>query len=178
MDAKSIYQTLTNLDSFKSLIGTLITMAIGAAITYRLLTFTLKKEIKLFKNLRREIKIFDPPNKYLKDMKNEFEEIEKNPLFKVKYRNSSVNRMAINNIDDGCLVILGYCDDFTFFQEVFNKSADYKIPIIIYTYGDSRVLEQKHWDLLNNYQWYSVCTTPIRLISDIFTILSTFIFKK
>jgi hypothetical protein len=73
---------------------------------------------------------------------------------------------------------LGYGDDFPFFKAVFDKAVSYKIPIIIYTYGDSKALEPKHWNLLNNYQWYSVCNTPIRLISDIFTILSTFIFKK
>ncbi|GJD21283.1 hypothetical protein RIVM261_062390 [Rivularia sp. IAM M-261] len=177
MDAKTVYQTLTNFDSFKSLITTLISMAIAATLTYKIVLFTLKKEVRLFKNLKTKIQVFDPPNKYNKNMQIECDEIDNNPLFNKTIRFSDADPRHRNSIGTKSLIILGYGDDFTFFETIFNKATDYEIPVIIYTYGDSRALEQKHFDLLNKYRWYSVCNTPIRLISDVFTILSTFTFK-
>ena len=108
-------------------------------------------------------------------MEVEFDEISNNPLFNADFKTCDIRKA--NNIDRKSLVIIGLGSDFFYFKSVYQKATGYKIPIIIYTYGNSRALEQQHWDLLNEYQWYSVCNTPIRLISDIFTILSTFTYQ-
>ncbi|MEL7246501.1 MAG: hypothetical protein AAFX46_18155 [Cyanobacteria bacterium J06636_27] len=112
-------------------------------------------------------------------MKDEVDVIQKNPLFKSLPIERHSSRLAINNnVDKDCMVILGIGNDFTYFKEVFDRAKNFNIPLIVYTYGDSKALTKDHWNLLNSYQWYSVCNTPLRLISEIFNILSTFDFKS
>lgn len=179
MDAQNIFQALTSADALRSLISTLISMGTGVFITYKFLFFVYRKEMKLFRNFKRKLIVFAPENKYGLDMNMEAEVdvIKTNPLFKSLSIDKKSSRQFINNIDKTSLVILGIGNDFTYFKEVFDRARNYKIPLIIYTYGDNRALEPIHWNLLNSYQWYSVCITPLRLISEIFNILSTFDFK-
>jgi hypothetical protein len=172
MNSQTIYQNLSNFDSFKSIITTLISIAIGSFTTYKVLNNIFKREQILFNNLQRKIKVFYPPTENKKEMEVEFDEIKKNRLFNADFRTCDIRN--VNNIDSKSLVIIGCGSDFSYFESVYFEAKRYRIPIIIYTYGDSKALEEKHWNLLNTYQWYSVCNTPIRLISDLFTILSTF----
>lgn len=178
MDAQNLLKNLTSLDALKSLTLTLISIAIGAFITYKFLFFIFKKEMKLFRNFKRKIFVFDPPSIYASSgMEAEFYEIEKNALFKSVHRKSGTNMMHTNSINSQCLVVLCIADDFNYFEAIFERASDFKVPVIIYTYGNNKALETKHWDLLKTYPWYSVCITPVRLISDIFTTLSTYNFK-
>ncbi|MFN6484754.1 MULTISPECIES: hypothetical protein [unclassified Nostoc] len=111
-------------------------------------------------------------------MNAEFAEIKKNPLFKkVEPIILNTNIMQISNINNESLIILGVGNDFNYFEAVFNEAKRQRSPVIIYTYGDSTVLQANHWNLLNTYRWYSVSTSPLRLISDIFAILSTFTYE-
>ncbi|AFY55869.1 hypothetical protein Riv7116_3413 [Rivularia sp. PCC 7116] len=179
MDAQNIFQALTSADALRSLIFTLISMGIGAFITYKFLFFIYRKEMKLFRNFKRKLIVLAPENKYGQNMnmEDEVEIIKTNPLFNsLSVKRSSSLRYS-NNIDKNCFIILGIGNDFTYFKEAFDKAKNNNITLIIYTYGDNRALEPIHWNLLNSYQWYSVCVTPLRLISEIFNILSTFDFK-
>lgn len=175
MNGQTIYQYLSNLDLLIGILTILLSMAVGAFTTYKVVNNLLKRERIFFNNLKRKIKVFYPPYENNKEMEVEFEEIQKNRLFNADFKTCDIRK--INNIDTKSLVIIGCGSDFSYFESVYLKATQYKIPVIIYTYGDSRALESKHWDLLNTYQWYSVCNTPIRLISDIFTILSTFTYE-
>ncbi|AFY43423.1 hypothetical protein [Nostoc sp. PCC 7107] len=179
MNGQTIYQNLSNLDLLIGILTIFSSIAVGSFTTYKFLDIIFKRERILFKNLERKIKIFDPPNKCNRDMSAEFAEIQKNPLFKkvepILIPNTNI--MQISNINHGSLIILGVGNDFNYFEAVFNEAKRQRSPIIIYTYGDSQVLQKNHWDLLNTYRWYSVSTSPLRLISDIFAILSTFIYE-
>ncbi|MEM7553519.1 MAG: hypothetical protein AAF378_05365 [Cyanobacteria bacterium P01_A01_bin.84] len=147
MDIQNILKNLTSLDALKSLTLTLISIAIGAFITYKFLFFIFKKEMKLFRNFKRKIFVFDPPTKHDatgSGMEAEFYEIENNALFKSVHRKSGTNIMHTNSINSQCLVVLGIADDFNYFKAVFKRASDTKVPIVIYTYGNSRALEDKH----------------------------------
>jgi len=136
--------------------------------------------MKLFRNFKRKVIVLAPENKYGQqmNMEDEVDVIKTNPLFKsLSVERHSSQRSINKKVDKNCMIILGIGNDFSYFEEAFNAAKLYKIPLIIYTYGDNRALETIHWDLLNSYQWYSVCVTPLRLISEIFNILSTFDFK-
>ncbi|MEH2195472.1 MAG: hypothetical protein V7K98_22925 [Nostoc sp.] len=175
MNGQTIYQHLSNLDLLVGTLTIIFSIATGSLLTYKVMNTILKREKIFFHNLQRKIKVFYPPYENNKEMEVEFEEIKNNRLFNADFRTCDIRK--INNIDTKSLVIIGCGSDFSYFESVYIKATQYKIPVIIYTYGDSRALESKHWDLLNRYQWYSVCNTPIRLISDVFTILSTFTYE-
>lgn len=177
MNGQTIYQHLSNLDLLIGTLTILSSIAVGSFTTYKVLNTIFKREKILFKNLNRKIQIFDPPNRHNRDMRAEFAEIQKNPLFKVEPIITGVSTNQITNINSKSLIILGVGNNFNYFEDVFNEARSQRSPIIIYTYGDSTVLQANHWNLLNTYRWYSVSTSPLRLISDIFAILSTFTYE-
>ncbi|MBW4555688.1 MAG: hypothetical protein KME59_07080 [Trichormus sp. ATA11-4-KO1] len=177
MSNLNIYQYLSNLDSLKSILTTLISIAVGSFTTYKVLNTVFQRENILFENLDRKLQMFDPPNQHDKDMNAELTEIKRNPLFKkvepILIKGHNPNQITI--VNNKSLVILGVGINFDYFEAVFNEAKRQRSPIIIYTYGDNQALKQNHWSLLNTYRWYSVSNTPLRLISDIFAILSTFV---
>jgi hypothetical protein len=58
------------------------------------------------------------------------------------------------------------------FQEVYGKITHLKKPIIIYTNGQ-RNISWLNDPFLHAYSYYTIATSPLRLVSDIFTVLST-----
>jgi hypothetical protein len=58
------------------------------------------------------------------------------------------------------------------FQTIYTKIQNAHKPVIIYT-GGNRNIGWLNDASLHNYSYYTIATSPLRLVSDIFTILST-----
>lgn len=174
----SLRKETNNMDilSTLSLIHWLILIVISAvtgiiaAVSYFKLFY--KREKIINNNLKRPIKIFFPPGNATKNMEMEYNLLSKSGLFNVEKPTSDFRDTV--RISNHSLVILGCDEKMENFDSIFDKSAAQKIPILIYTFGDNKALQPKHWEKLNTYPYYSVCNTPLRLTSDVFTMLSTF----
>lgn len=166
MDALSALSTIHWLIL---IVISVITGAIGA-ISYLKLFY--KREKIISDNLKRPIKIFFPLGHTTKNMEMEYNLLSKSGLFNVE-RPTSDFRDTVR-ISNHSLVILGCDEQMKNFDTIFDKASAQKIPILIYTFGDNKALQTTHWQKLNTYPYYSVCNTPLRLISDVFTMLSTF----
>lgn len=152
------------------LIGiSLVTGFVGALSCVK---FFYKREKIINNNLKRPIKIFFPQNSSAKNMDMEYNLLLKSGLFNVEKPASDFRDTL--RISNHSLIILGCDAGMKNFDPVFDRAITYKIPILIYTFGDNSTLKPKHWKKLNGYPYYSVCNTPLRLISDVFTMLSTF----
>lgn len=147
----------------------IITGSIGAFAYIKLFY---KREKIINDNLKRPIKIFFPPGNTQKDMEMEYNLLSRSGLFNVE-KPTGDTRDAIR-LDKHSLVILGCDRKMGNFDAVFKKVQEKKIPILVYTFGDNQALQPEHWKALNEYPYYSVCNTPLRLTSDVFTMLSTF----
>ncbi len=134
-----------------------------------------KKEKRLFKNLSRPFEIYtisDNP----KSMETEINMIKKNQFFnKCPDRTfKDIENTVLS--EDLSLVILAI--DAETKEEDFNKALEkissLKKPLIIYTLGDRKI----NWMFTNSnikkYALHAIATTPLRLVSDMFTILSTY----
>lgn len=135
-----------------------------------------KREKIINDNLKRPIKIFFPPGDIKNNMEMEYHLLSRSGLFNIE-KPTSDSRDTIR-INGHSLVILGCNKEMQNFDTVFTKAQQEKIPVLIYTFGDNKILQPEHWKKLNNYPYYSVCNTPLRLSSDVFTMLSTFSSKK
>ncbi|WP_414754266.1 hypothetical protein [Anabaena sp. CCY 9910] len=102
MNGQTIYQYLSNLDLLIGILTILLSMAIGAFTTYKVLNILLKREKIFFNNLQRKIKVFYPPYENKKEMEVEFEEIKNNRLFNADFKTCDIRK--INNIDAKSLV--------------------------------------------------------------------------
>ena len=147
----------------------LVTGIIGAFSYMRLFY---KREKIINDNLKRPIKIFFPPNNSSCTMETEFNLLSKSGLFNVEKPTS--DQKDTIRITNHSLVILGCDKNSDHFKKVFEKVKSEKVPILIYTFGDNQALGKEQWKDLYDYPYYSVCNTPLRLVSDVFTLLSTF----
>ena len=152
------------------LIGISLVTGFVGALSYIKLFY--KREKIINDNLKRPIKIFFPQNGTAKNMEMEYNLLLKSGLFNVEKPTS--DSRDTTRISNHSLVILGCDEKMENFDSIFDKAVAQKIPILIYTFGDNTALKPKHWKKLNTYPYYSVCNTPLRLTSDVFTMLSTF----
>lgn len=125
-----------------------------------------KKERRLFKNLQRPIGIIATDDK---PMAHEAELLERVGFFDVK-RPSSDSR-AIDLMNGNRLVIIGYSPNSQAFKNAFNAAKQKEIPVIVYA-GPTRITDED-MKLLQSYTHHSMCNTPLRLISDVFAMMST-----
>lgn len=165
-------EILNNLSIIHWVVITAISIAVSIWGTTRYIKFLYKREKILNNNLKRPIKIFFPAGDTKHTMEMEFNLLSGSGLFNVE-KPSSDTRDTIR-ITNHSLVILGCSKNMNNFRKIFEKVQQEKIPVLIYTFGDNEALKKEHWAKLNDYPYYSVCNSPLRLVSDVFTVLSTF----
>lgn len=137
-----------------------------------LLAWVLWKDARLFLNRRRPIKIFyalGGPN-----MEMETKTLRQSGFFKIPEDPTS-NYQDCHNLTNHGLVIVGYIPGMPGLADIVAAVKAKKIPLIVYTKARLDPADQA---LLETYPWYSLCNVPLRIVSDAFTILSTFPIPK
>lgn len=81
----------------------------------------------------------------------------------------------LDRIKDHGLVIVGYSNLMNNFNNIFEGAINAGIPIIVYS---KNTIPKNVFNRLRSYSWYSTCQVPLRLLNDVFTILSTFPNKR
>ena len=72
------------------------------------------------------------------------------------------------------LIIVGYSPGMDGFQNILSTAKDKQIPIIIYAAPGAIDMKGDDYKLICSYSYHSICNVPLRLVNDVFTILSTF----
>lgn len=151
---------LTILQISISLIGG----AIGAAAWFR---FFHKKELRLFNNIKRPIGIIGTDDMPLE---HEATLLKRVGFFDVETPSSDAR--AVDVLDNKRLVVIGYTPNSEVFKQVFQAAKQKAIPVIVYS-GPARI-DNEDMAMLQTYSHHSMCNTPLRLISDVFAIMSTY----
>ena len=125
-----------------------------------------KKERRLFKNLQRPIQILSTQDQ---SMTHESELLKRVGFFNIK--DPSADGRAVDLMNGNRLVIIGYTPNSQVFKDAFNAAKQREIPVIVFA-GPTRIIDED-MKLLQSYTHYSMCNTPLRLISDVFAMMST-----
>jgi hypothetical protein len=157
---------ITALDVY-SVILFFVYFVLGVVACFAFFTFFFRKEIRLFKNRKRPIMIFKSAGE---DMEIETKLLRDNQLFNIPEEPTDKHQ-NIDRIKNHSLIIIGYSAGMTNFEDIFNGAKNAGIPVIIYSKDK---IPDDIFNKLRNYSWYSSCQVPLRLINDVFTILSTF----
>ncbi len=120
---------------------------------------------RLAKNCKREIIIFSSGSE---DMKIETDLLRATEFFKIT-KDPFPNHAL--QITANCLVIIGYSDPMENFDKILREVETRRLPVIIYS---KKRLPDDITNRIKEYPLHSICQTPLRLISDVFAILSTF----
>lgn len=152
-------------------IATAIAVAVISAVG--LFIWMMKKEVRLFLNRRRPIKIFYAKGQEL-NMAMETKTLRESGFFNIP-EDPTDSYQDCNRLTNHGLVIVGYTPGMKGLQEILHAVKAKRIPLIVYTKVQ---LEKADKELLEAYPWYSLCNVPLRVVSDAFTILSTFPIPK
>lgn len=137
---------------------------LGASVWFR---FFRKKERRLFKNIQRPIAVIATQDK---PMTHEAQLLKRVGFFNVG--TPSADGRARDVLNGNRLVIIGYSPNSETFKEIFKAAAQREIPVIVYA-GPTRITPED-MELLQSYSHHSMCNTPLRLISDVFALMSTY----
>ncbi len=139
----------------------------GIIGTWGWFMFFHKKEHRLFNNLKRPIAIVATSDK---PMLHESVLLKRVGFFNVE-EPASDGRVT-DLLNGKRLVIIGYSPDSQTFKDAFNSAKQREIPVVVYA-GPTRI-NDSDMSLLQSYSHHSMCNTPLRLISDVFAIMSTY----
>jgi len=104
------------------------------------------------------------------DMELETKLLRDSKLFNIP-EDPTDKHQNIDRIKNHSLIIIGYSNNMSNFDAIFTGAKSAGIPVIIYS--KDRIPDDV-FQGLRDYSWYSTCQVPLRLINDVFTILSTF----
>lgn len=149
-----------------SLLQLLITLATGAIGAALYSSFFFQKERRLFKNIKRPIGVVATESK---SMTHEVELLRKVGFFNIG--NPSSDPRCMDLMKDVRLVIIGYTAN-QHFRDCYTEATRLGIPVVIYARQGE--IEKDDWSHIEKYTNYSICNTPLRLISDVFAIMSTY----
>lgn len=131
------------------------------------LRFFHKKERRLFKNIQRPVAVIATDDK---PMTHEVQLLKRVGFFNIA--TPSADGRAKDLLNGNRLVIIGYSPNSASFKDIFKAASQREIPVIVYA-GPTRITPED-MELLQSYSHHSMCNTPLRLISDVFAMMSTY----
>lgn len=160
----------TILDFLLQLVLLAISGIAGGTIGYNRARkrFHNKKEKRLFENIKRPVALIPAANDPLQLEQRLLQSIE---FFTVDLLPADVR--SVNEVTAKYrLAILRYEDSDTFWH-TFHTLADKQMPLIIYS-KPAEIAKPRLQAIQNYYTHYALCNTPVRLASDVFSIMSVY----
>jgi hypothetical protein len=139
----------------------------GSAIAIQYFRRTRPVWKRLAKNLGREVSVVSTEGQ---PMEHEAEMLDHVGFFKVKQL--SADPKNVNLLDSSSLIVVGYSPESKTYKATFEYARNHRMPIIVFS-GKHR-LSNDDRDKLKEYSFSSLCETDLRLVSDVFAVMSTF----
>lgn len=89
-----------------------------------------------------------------------------------KIRHLGADERNLNLLHDTSLIVIGYSPNSKVYKATLAYASANKLPIVVYS-GDHRLSQEDLLDL-KKYSFSSLCETELRLVSDVFAVMSTF----
>lgn len=119
-------------------------------------------------NVQRQVAVISTEQQ---PMEHEAELLERVGYFnKVKRVDADARNLTL--LDGSAVIVVGYSPNSTVYKETFEYAKTHKLPLIVFS-GRNR-LSNEDRDALKSYSFSSLCETDLRLVSDVFAVMSTF----
>ncbi len=157
-----------------SVAGEVIAVAIiaicSSALTlFGALRFAFRKERRIYKNVKRPIFVWSGQKHSIEHENNMLKNVDFFNLGDGIHKDARASQLLKNER----LAIMRY-ETSDSFREVFRGISEKRIPIIVYCNPGEIPLDSDDMRLIRGYSFHSFCNTPVRLISDVFAVNSTF----
>jgi hypothetical protein len=160
-------QVLADLATIGQFILALV-VALGGGV---LLVGYLRKMKPVWKrfadNVSREVAVISTEKQ---PMAHEAELLKRVGFFKVQIVAADVRSLDL--VKHSSLLVVGYSPNSQIYRETLAYAKAHKLPIIVFS-GKNRLSEEER-ENLKKYSYSSLCETELRLVSDVFAVMSTF----
>lgn len=118
-------------------------------------------------NVGREVAVISTEQQ---PMEHEADILKRVGFFKV--RPVAADARNLNLVRGSVLLVVGYSPDSKIYQKAFKYAENNGLPIIVFS-GKHRLSDEDRTKL-KTYSFSSLCETELRLVSDVFAVMSTF----
>ena len=140
--------------------------ALGVATCYAFLRLFFRKEIRLFRNLKRKVYILKTGTATLE---TEREMLNKNGLFTVDDRVLDLtDTNTIQTLENFAVFVIGYSSIYANYQTIVDHAKASNIPVIVLAKPTEIIAE--HMTIFQKYIYFEMCNSPARLLTIIFNL--------
>lgn len=162
MDSKDAFEIVKQ-------VAPLVTGAVGGFGAYRLAS---QRQQLFFKNTKRSIFVFGVGNDD-SDLIRAIEQLKAQGFLTIEGPHALDSGMQDYFAQKACgLVVLRYTDSEAFWT-VFDRARGAALPVLVYAPPPLRI-DPDTMQRIGGYSFSAVCNFPLRLVSDVFSVISTF----
>jgi len=145
----------------------LISLGLGATGGLGAAKLAVKRQRRVMANLRRPIIVIGTPGQDLKDQHRLLKKVD---LFEVS-DHADGEKASDYLTTEHRLMVLGYSATAEY-KKAFEKARSCRLPVLIY--AKPGAVSKEDLDEISGYSFASLCNTDLRLVSDVFALMSTF----
>lgn len=153
----------------RDLILLFLALSAGVIGTIVVISFWLKRERRLIRNLKRPIMVFGSPEN---DMQFETDLLRKSKFFDIEGPHDDLRNLQV--VQDHCLLIISYSKDGDRLKSVVKKAEENNIPLVIYAKHGEINRDGEDMKMIGSYHLAEIANSPLRLMNLIFSILSIY----
>lgn len=166
-EVSQLFDDLANIATIIQLVIWAIITIAGGALAIGYVTKMRPIWKRFTKNIKRQVAVISTEEQ---DMTPEKELLEGIGYFKrVKLLPPSTK--SIDLIDGSAIVVIGYTENSPTYKKAFEYAKNHRLPFVVYS--GSNWLSKTDKDELKGYMYGSLCESDMRLVSDVFNIVST-----
>lgn len=141
--------------------------ALSVATYYTFLWLFFRKEIRLFRNLKRKVYLLKTGTSTLE---TEIEMLNKNGLFFVNDRvlDLTPDANAVQTLEKFAVFVIGYSNTYANYKTIVDHAKAQNIPVIVL--AEPGEITDEHMPIFKQYVYFEMCNSPARLLTIIFNL--------
>lgn len=153
--------------NIQSAISFMVGLIPAGFFVYKLVSFLIRKEIRLFNNLKRTIYLMTTSTQ--SSLQREKTLLQKNGLYQVNNEILNLSDLGIlDTTDKFSVFVIAYSKEFTHYQNIIDRAKRDLIPVIFLA-GPRDIIDD-HMAIFKDYPYFEMCNTSARLLTTIFNL--------
>jgi len=163
---ETIWNNLMTVFDIYAFLVFIFYFVLGVATCYAFLRLFFRKEIRLFRNLKRKVYLLKTGTATLE---TEREMLNKNGLFIVNDRVLDlIDTNILQTLESFAVFVIGYSSTCTSYQTIVDHAKASNIPIIVL--AKPTEITPEHMAIFQQYIYFEMCNSPARLLTIIFNL--------
>lgn len=158
---------INNFFNIHSAISFIVGLVPAGFFVYKLVSFLIRKEIRLFNNLKRMIYLMTTDTQ--NSLQREKTLLQKNGLYQVNNEILNLSDLGmLDTTDKFSVFVVAYSKEFAHYQNIIDRAKRDLIPVIFLA-GPQDITDD-HMIIFKDYPYFEMCNTSARLLTTIFNL--------